>query len=116
MKLKQAFASRKLCDDVKRYAAFPRTSAGMATYRALGACPCGTPVPIHVVAVWSGKEPSILTASVCGESCPDCEGKLTPQEVIYVGISSPGYPALPATGFSVNEVMLTDNLEEPDGA
>jgi hypothetical protein len=116
MKLSQAITCGTACDDIKRYTAFPRTAAGMATYRAVGACPCGKLVPIHICAVWRGQEPFILTCRVCGETCPDCAGEFAPQEVAYLGVSGPGCPALPAVGFSADQTVLFNQLGESDSA
>ena len=105
MNLDCAEASGAICAEVRKYAAFPKTPSGMAMYRAVGQCPCGRLVPVHICAVWHGQEPSLVNVSIGGETCPDCGRLLGSSDVAFLGINSPGYPALPAVGFSVLEAQ-----------
>ena len=100
MNLDRATKEGVIREDVKDFAAGGRITTGLATYRAIVRCSCGTPVPLHIETFWRGGEPTMLLASISAESCPDCGGSLMPSTVAYAGIYSLGWPFMPATTYS----------------
>jgi hypothetical protein len=106
--LGRALAEGAILDDVK---AFPLTPDGLATYRGVVRCPCGTPVLLHVETVWRNRVPSLLGVRLGGECCPGCGAALAPA-VRYLGLFSPGWPAVPATAFSPWDACLLPHRTE----
>jgi len=106
MNLASAVANGNLRDEIKRYAGVPRTESGLATYRAVGLCACGIPVPIALVARWNVHGPALLSASVGSADCPGCGAVLTLADVTFIGIRCPGWPAFPATGTTLEDLYF----------
>jgi hypothetical protein len=106
MNLECATKEGVICDDVKDFAAGAWATTGLATYRGIGRCSCGTPMPLHIETYWRGSEPTLLRVSISGEQCPDCGAVLSLSTVIYRGIYSPGWPFIPATPINIADLSL----------
>lgn len=112
MSLECAMNQGIIRDDVKELAAGAWATIGLATFRGIVRCACGTPVPLHIETYWRGQEPTLLRASIGGEQCPDCGAALSPSTVIYRGIYSPGWPFIPATPISSADLYHAMDLME----
>lgn len=99
-------------DDVKDFAAEAWATTGLATYRGIVRCPCGTPVLLHVEAMWRNPELTVLRTAISGESCPDCGRALSPSAVTYAGIYSAGWPLIPATTVNTTDLYHAIALME----
>lgn len=108
--LEQALSSNAILDDVREIAGHFPVLVGLATYRGIVRCPCGTPVRLHIETVWSKQQPTVLRAAISGANCPDCGGVLAPSAVSYAGIYSAGWPLIPAT--TVNKTDLSDGKKK----
>jgi len=112
MNLERATKGGAIRDNVKEIAAHASIPEGLAIYRGIVGCPCGTPVLLHIETIWRNHEPTVLRATISGDCCPDCGSVLSPESVVYAGIYSPGWPIVPATFISTADIYHAMTLRE----